>query len=242
MKQEMLKDKKVVIIGGSAGIGLATAKAAGEAGARVVIASGSQSRIDAALKELPKESEGYVVNVRDEEQIKKLFNKTGVFDHLVYTAGEPIKVSEVKDTLLDEAKQYFNIRYWGAFMAVKYGASQLNKNGSITLTSGIASQRPGKGWALGASICSAMEGFAKALAIELAPVRVNIVSPGIVRTDLWSGLSQPDRDGMYQFYANALPVKFVGEPHDIAKTYLYLMTQSYSTGQTVIVDGGGVLV
>jgi len=242
MKQEELKDKRVTIIGGSAGIGLATAKVAASSGAKISIASSSKARVDLALKELPSGSKGYALDVTDEKQISDFFERTGPFDHLVYTAGESIKVSEAKDTSLEEAQLYFMIRYWGAFAAVKYATPFINKGGSITLTSGIAAHRPGKGWALGASICAAMEGFTRAMAIELAPIRVNIVSPGIVRTDLWSSLPEQDREGMYQFYGNALPVKFVGEPDDIAKTYLYLMSQSYSTGQTVIVDGGGVLV
>ncbi len=102
--------------------------------------------------------------------------------------------------------------------------------------------RPGKGWGLGASICAAMEGFTRAMAIELAPIRVNIVAPGLVKTNLWSNMSEIEREGLYAHYAGTLPVKYVADADDIAQSYIYLLCQPYSTGQRVVVDGGAVLV
>jgi NAD(P)-dependent dehydrogenase (short-subunit alcohol dehydrogenase family) len=233
---ELLHGKKILLIGGSAGIGLATAQAAAAKGANVIIASSNQQKIDAALRTLP--ATGIVVNVNDEGEMKALFERTGPVDHLVYTAGESIQLCNLSDTDTDNARQYFNIRYWGAFMAVKYGAPYIQD--SIVLTSGIASNRPGKGWSLGASICAAMEGFTRAMALELAPLRVNIVAPGVVKTDLWAGI--PDREKLYQDTASRLPVGKVADAEDIARTYIYLMEQSYGTGQTLIVDGGASLV
>ena len=95
---------------------------------------------------------------------------------------------------------------------------------------------------MGASICAAMEGFTRALAMELAPIRVNIVSPGVVKTELWGGMSENERNEMYANIGNALPVKRIGETEDIAKTFVYLLEQEYSTGQTLIIDGGTSLV
>ncbi|KRD12453.1 short-chain dehydrogenase [Flavobacterium sp. Root901] len=235
---ENLKGKKVIIIGGSAGIGLATAKSAALKGAFVIIVSSNQHRIDKALQEIWNEAVGYTVNVTNEIEVKNLFEKIGRFDHLIFTAGENIMLSNVEDTALETARNYFNIRYWGAFTAVKYAAPFINVKGSIVLTSGIASNKPNKGWALGASICAAMEGFTRVLAIELAPIRVNIVSPGVVKTELWDSISENERNEMYNNIGNALPVKRVGEAEDIAKTFVYLMEQEYGTGQTLIVDGG----
>jgi NAD(P)-dependent dehydrogenase (short-subunit alcohol dehydrogenase family) len=239
---ENLKGQKVVVLGGSAGIGFATAKAAANQGAEVVIVSSNQKKIDAALAELPAGGEGFAVDLTDEAQVSKLFTGIGKFDHLVYTAGEPLMLSNIEDTAVDSARQFFNLRYWGAFTAVKYAAPQINAGGSITLSGGSASSRPGKGWTVAASICSAMEGFTKAAALELSPLRVNMVAPGLVKTNLWDNMTEADRDGMYNHYSDLLPVKFVAGPDDIAQTYLYLMQQKYSTGQVVIVDGGLVLV
>jgi NAD(P)-dependent dehydrogenase (short-subunit alcohol dehydrogenase family) len=238
--KEVLQGQKIVIIGGSAGIGLATAKSAAAKNATVIIISSNQQRIDKALEELPESVTGYAIDVTNEIQVKNIFEQIGSFDHLVFTAGENLELGDLKDTSLVGAHQFFEIRYWGAFAAVKYASPYVK--GSIVLTSGIASNRPGKGWSLGASICSAMEGFARAMAIELAPVRVNIVSPGVVKTDLWSGMSLTEREEMYSQIGSSLPVKRVGNADVFAKTYVYLMEQDYGTGQTIIVDGGASLV
>jgi len=239
---ENLNGKKVVVLGGSSGIGFATAKAAAGEGAEVIIVSSNQQRIDKALENLPAGSKGFGIDLTNEEQVSKLFTEIGKFDHLVYTAGETLALNSIGDIATDNAKQFFNLRYWGAFMAVKYAAPNMNAGGSIVLTGGVASLRPGKGWSLGASICAAMEGFTRAMAVELAPIRVNLVSPGIVRTNLWADMADADRDGMYSYYSEQLPVKYVAGPDDIAQTYLYLMHQKYSTGQIIVADGGYVLV
>ena len=237
-----LQGKRIVFVGGSAGIGLATAKAVAAKNAQVIIASSNTERIANALKELPEGSTGYIVDATNEESVKNLFERIGRFDHLVFTAGESIVLSNISDIDTKNAQSYFNLRYWGAFMAVKYAAHYINAMGSITLTGGIASNRPNKGWSLGASICAAMEGFTRAMAMELAPVRVNIVSPGVVKTDLWASIPAVDREAMYTQIGSTLPVKRVGTAADIAKTYVYLMEQEFGTGQTIIVDGGASLV
>jgi NAD(P)-dependent dehydrogenase (short-subunit alcohol dehydrogenase family) len=239
---EVLQGKKIVIIGGTSGIGLATAKAAASKKATVLVISSNQERINKALSELPANAIGYAIDVTDETQVKNVFDKIGFFDHLIFTSGENLQLGDIKDTQLENARKFFEIRYWGAFTAVKYASAYINPKGSIVLTSGIASNRPGKGWSLGASICAAMEGFTRAMAVELAPLRVNIVSPGVVKTDLWSGMSSTQREEMYSQTGSSLPVKRVGNTDDIAKTYLYLMEQEYGTGQTIIVDGGASLV
>lgn len=241
-ENQSLQDKVVVVLGGTSGIGLAVAIAVARQGAIVKIGSSNQQRINEALALLPANASGQVVDLSSEQQIKTFFEQTGVFDHLVYTAGENIRLGKVTETDIDAAKNYLNIRYWGAVTAVKYGSPLIREKGSITLTSGIASRRPGTGWMLGASICGAMDAFCRAMAVELAPLRVNIVSPGIVRTNLWNSLTTEDRSTLYDQVGNSLLVKRVGEPEDVAKTYLYLMTQEYCTGQSLVVDGGGVLV
>ena len=241
-KNSVLKDKKVIVLGGSSGLGLATAKAAAGEGARVIIVSSNQQRINEALKELPKSSEGYAVDLSKEENIKNFFDSTGHFDHLVYTAADNISLVNIGDATIDKARDFFNLRFWGAFASVKYGSPYINKGGSINLTSGIASTRPGKGWSLASSICGAMEGFVRAMAVELAPVRVNSVVPGVVKTNLWSSMTEADRESLYKNVGDSLLVKRVGEAEDIAQAFLYLMKQSFGTGQNIVIDGGAVLV
>src|SRR5712672_1266205 len=118
----------------------------------------------------------------------------------------------------------------------------MRKEGSIVLTTGIAGQRPQKGWVIAASVCGTIEALTLALAVELAPIRVNAVSPGVVRTNLWRNMTAAEREHLYESVGNSLPVGRVGEPDDIAKAYLFLMQEGFSTGQTIVVDGGTVLV
>jgi len=237
-----LEGKRVVILGGSSGLGLATAKAAASEGAKVVIVSGNPQKITKALGELPKGSEGHPVNLNIESNIRDLFDRIGAFDHLVYTVGENLNLKTIAETDLEQAHSFFNLRYWGALAAIKYGAPQIHKGGSISLISGTANARPGKGWALASSICGAVEGLVRAMAVELAPIRVNSVVPGVIRTDLWDSMSAADRDGMYSYLENSLLLKRVGEPEDVALAFVYLMKQKYGTGQNIMVEGGTVLV
>jgi len=237
-----LDGKRAVILGGTSGNGLATAKAAQREGAVVVVVSSRQKRVDAALAALDTGAEGHVVDLSDEAQVRKFFEHIGDFDHLVYTAGEPLQLEPLDAVQLDRARGFVNIRFWGAFMAVKYGSAHIRPGGSVTLTNGVAGLRPRKGWALVASICGAMEALTRALALELAPIRVNAVCPGVVRTELWNDMIEADRDALYRDVAQSLPVGRVGEPEDLAQTYIYLMQEGYSTGQMIVVDGGAVLV
>ena len=237
-----LKDKRIVVLGGTSGLGFATAEAAAREGAQVIIASGTQQRIERALAALPTGTDGHVVDLTNEEQVSGLFARIGAFDHLVYTAGDSLLLSELAATSLADARRAFEVRFWGALTAVKYGSPHIRPGGSIVLTTGIASARPPKGWVVPASILGSMEAMTRALAVELAPIRVNIVSPGVVRTAMWDQLSEEAREGLYRDVGGKLLVERVGEASEVAETYLYLMRQTFSTGQVVVVDGGGVLV
>jgi NAD(P)-dependent dehydrogenase (short-subunit alcohol dehydrogenase family) len=237
-----LNGQRIVVLGGSSGIGLATAQAAAREGASVVIASSRQARVNEALATLPAGSEGHALDLTDAEAVRALFGKLGGFDHLAFTAGESLQLSALASTDVASGKRFFDLRYWGAFLAAKHGSGNIRPGGSIVFTSGLAGQRPNAGWALGASICSAMEGLTRALAVELAPVRVNIVCPGFVKTPLWANMAEADREALYRQIADKLLVRHVGEADEIAEAYLYLMRQTFGTGQVLVVDGGGALI
>jgi NAD(P)-dependent dehydrogenase (short-subunit alcohol dehydrogenase family) len=236
-----LKGKRVVVLGGSSGLGLAVAHAAAAEGASIVIASSRQARVGEALRALPAGSEGQVLDLADEPSVKALFAKLGGFDHLLFTAGETLQLGPLPETEIAVARGFFNLRFWGAYMAAKYGSGRIRPGGSIVFTSGTAGARPRSGWSLGASVCAAMEGLTRALAVELAPIRVNIVAPGLVKSPLWANVPEDRRENMYREAAERLPVGHVGEPDEVAQAYIYLMQQTYITGQTLIVDGGGTL-
>lgn len=237
-----LKGKKVVILGGSSGLGLATAKAAAAEGASVIIVSSNAARVQSAVAELPGNGFGMQADLSDEDSVMRLFGEIGTLDHLVFTAGESLLLSKIAETEVATAREFFDLRYWGAFMAIKYAAPRINAGGSIVLTGGIVSTRPNAGWSIGASICAAMDGFTRAMAVELAPVRVNLVSPGVIRTNLWSSMTDTERDAFFGQVAAALPVRRVGEAEQVAQTYIYLMKRPFVTGQILVTDGGAVLV
>jgi NAD(P)-dependent dehydrogenase (short-subunit alcohol dehydrogenase family) len=233
-----LAGKRIVIIGGTSGIGLAVAEMAAEEKATVLVASSSQEKVDRAKRRLPASAQGGTVDLTSEESIKSFFSKVGEFDHLVYTAGEPLLSEPLEMLSLERAQKFFGVRFWGSLLAVKYGAPQIRRGGSIVLSSGMASRRSRKGWSAVSSVCGAVESLTRALSVELAPLRVNVVCPGLVRTELWDGLPAEAREAMYKRAEQNLLVGHPGEPGELAEAYLYLMKAGFSTGQVVVVDGG----
>lgn len=241
-RENGLRGKRVVILGGSSGIGLAVAEQAASRGAEVVIVSSNAERLQKAIESVGRDAKGQVVDVSDEPAVETFFTKLGAFDHLVFTAGDSLHLHPLANTDLQQARRAFELRFWAALAAVKYGSPHIRKDGSIVLTTGVAGQRPQKGWVVAASVCGTIEALTRALAIELAPIRVNAVSPGVVRTNLWQSMSAAEREHLYESVGKSLPVGRVGEPGDIAQAYLFLMEEGFGTGQTVVVDGGTVLV
>ncbi|MFI5860023.1 SDR family oxidoreductase [Streptomyces sp. NPDC051546] len=232
--------RRVVVMGGTSGVGFAVAQNAVAQGSEVVVASSSQERVDLAVKRLDGPAEGVRVDVADEAALAAFFDRTGAFDHLVYTAGEPLVLKPLADLTAAESRAFFERRYWGALLAAKYAAPKLRTGGSITFTSGAFATRPAPGAALGASITAAVEGLTRALALELAPLRVNAVRLGAIRTELWDG-SVPDPEAFLRAQGDALPVRRVGSPAEAAEAYLYLLGNGYATGTVLTLDGGAAL-
>jgi NAD(P)-dependent dehydrogenase (short-subunit alcohol dehydrogenase family) len=237
-----LEHKRILVVGGTSGIGLAIASAVARRGANPIVVSRRQGSVDRALASLPVGTEGSTVDLSDQASIAALVDTVGPVDHLAFTAGEPLELVPLADLTPDRISGFFQTRYIGAVNVVRAFAPRIPKDGSITLTSGTAATRPGAGWALGASVCGAMNGLTRALAVELAPIRVNAVSPGVLRSPLWASLSEADREAMYAQAGAQLPVGRVGEVEDAALAYVYAMEQQHATGTILTVDGGTVLV
>lgn len=236
-----MNKQRIVVLGGTSGIGFAIARAAAEEGAAVVVGSSSQTRVEAAVAALGASAKGLSVDLSDEAATRAFFEGLGEFDHLIYTAGEPLRLLGL-DADLAEVRRFFELRYWGALAAAKYGRKSIREGGSMVFTSGTAGARPlGPGWAAASSICGAVEGLTRALAVELKPLRVNCVAPGVVKTDLWAGMGEDARAAFYASEAARLPVGHPGDVEEIAQSYLYLTRQTYVTGQVLHVDGGGLL-
>lgn len=236
-----LKNARVLVIGGTSGIGFGVASSAAERGAIPIVVSRQQSSVDRALAQLPEQARGATVDLTDLSAVERLAADVGDIEHLVFTAGESLELAPLSDLTPDVITGFFQTRFVGALTAVRVFAPRITAGGSITLTSGTAAEQPGFG-ALPVSVCGAMNALTKALAVELAPIRVNAIAPGVVRTPLWDAMSETDRLTMYDQAAQQLPLGRVGEVGDVARAYLYCMEQVYGTGIVLTVDGGTVLV
>jgi NAD(P)-dependent dehydrogenase (short-subunit alcohol dehydrogenase family) len=239
-----LRAKRIVIIGGTSGIGFAVAEAALEQHAEVVVASSNPQNVESAVRRLSNGAKGFPVDVRKEEEVSGFFEGVGPFDHLVFTAGDwgAMAGGSLAETDLGQAGGIFAVRYWGAISAVKHAHKHMPHGGSITLTDGMIAHRPRKGSALRTAMAGAIEHLTRGLAVELAPVRVNAVCPGLVRTDIWNGLPEDKREEQFTRMTERQPLARVGEPEEVAQAYLYLMRGGYTTGQVLHVDGGGSIV
>ncbi|ALC85600.1 short-chain dehydrogenase [Bacillus sp. FJAT-22090] len=233
--------KRVVVVGGTSGIGLATAKAFLDQSAQVVVAGRSTSKLAEAKDNLGKGVEGYELDFRSNESIAVFFKKVGNFDHLVITAGEGT-MGLFRELPVETAKEAFNSKFWGQYATAHAALPYLNEASTITFTSGVYGQRPPQGASTFASINSAIEGLVRGLAIELSPMRVNVVAPGTVNTPIYAGMPDDQREGMFNRIAEQLPVKRIAQPEDIAQSYVYLAQNGFTTGSVVAIDGGARLV
>jgi len=234
-----LKDKTVVILGGSSGIGLATAQAALAAGAKLIITGRSRERLEAARVKLQADVRTVALDVTEEAGTRALFAGFERVDHVFITAGmvtfDP-KLAPASDTLRPALDQ----RFWGALYAAKYAATKMGAGGSITFMSGTTAIRPLPGASVATASCGAVEAFARSLALDLAPVRVNTIQPGLVDTPFLDLLGDR-RQAIIDDYSRRLPVGRPGRPEEIADAVLFLMRNQFVTGITLTVDGGGVL-
>ncbi len=236
-----LDGQKIVVIGGSSGMGLATARAAALNGAKVTIASSRQERVDTALSELPEGCAGTALDVRDESQVAALFEGVGDLDHVVFTAGDSFTPRRLADVGLSDARAVLDVRFWGAVTVIKHASQRIRPAGSIALTTGTVGQRPMPGAALAAAGAGAAEGLVRGLAVELAPVRVNAVRAGAIRTPMWDAIPQPQREAIFTRMAQGTLTGTIGEPEHVATGHMYLMQIEYVTGTVLTVDGGLLL-
>lgn len=238
--------KKFVILGASSGIGFAVAKMVLEHGAaEVIIGSSNQDRVDRAVEKLQTfarsgaKVSGKTVDLRVIDNVPAFFEDIGQFDHFVSTAGSSLPKVQFPDNIdLNVARENENDRFWSVLRAIQCCYKKINEGGSITVTSGSVIKHPLPGWSALAGIAGAIETSTRNLALDLAPLRVNCVAPGFVLTELWDDMPKDQRDAMLAQAAKDLPVKHYGAPEEIAEAYLYLFKGTFTTGQTLYVEGG----
>jgi NAD(P)-dependent dehydrogenase (short-subunit alcohol dehydrogenase family) len=235
-----LQNHRTVIVGGTSGIGLAVAKSFLTQGAQVFVASRSQDKVDAAMKELGT-AHGFVLDFQDESQTKQFFENIGPFEHLVVTAAERVARGPFDALSIDDARAAFASKFWGQYVTVKAALPFIKKSGSITLTSGVYAARPAQGASTMVAINSAIEGLVRGLAMDLAPIRVNVVSPGVVDTPIFSEMDAESREAMFQAIAHSLLLKHIAKPEEIAEAYVYLAKNTFTTGSVIQIEGGAIL-
>lgn len=233
----MLAGKKVVVVGGSSGIGLATAELAKAEGAEVIIASRNAERVQAAAAKIG--AKGIPADVTSDQSVADLFRACGTADHVVVSAAQ-LRTGPFRTVALDDVRATLEGKFWGAWRCAR--AAEIRPGGSLTLVSGFLSIRPRPNSAIVSAANGALESLARALALELAPIRVNCVSPGIVDTPIRAAMPDAARIEMLAKAAAALPVRRVGLGEDIARQILAFMTNGFMTGSIVYLDGGGLVV
>ena len=233
-----LTNQSVIVVGGTSGMGLAIARLAISRGASVTVASRSPDKVAVVATELG--AAGKPLDTSDEASVREFFTALGPVDHLVVT-GSSVRTGTLKDAPLADGEFTFRSKFFGPYLCAKY--AQIKPTGSITLFSGILSRRPGHNDAVLAGVNAAVEAMGRAMARDLAPVRVNTISPGMTRgTGAYFSMPEAAREGMYSSIASHLPVGRVGTAEDIAAATLMLITNGFITGITLDIDGGGVLV
>ncbi len=240
-----LKGQHVVLVGGSSGIGKATAQAALSLGARVTLVSRSADKLAAAAAELDAGSrvETLSLDMTDQAAVAAGIGALpeASVDHLAISASSathgPFAEAEVS-----AVRAMFDSKFWGPYVTAKAALPALSDGGSITFFSGVLSRRPGLNCSGLGAVNAAVEGLTRGLALELGPrLRVNCCSPGMVRSEAYDKMPEERREAMYLSTGESLPVGRVGVTAEIADAVLFLMTNGYMTGQILDIDGGHMI-
>ena len=234
-----LRDARVLVVGGTSGIGLATALAFRDAGARVVVAGRSSEGVARARSAEP-ELEARQLDMTSGPALRSVLDELGTLDHLVVTAADAL-AGRLADLDERRALRFVESKLWGPCRVIRAALPHLSGDGSITLFSGVASRRASPGFALGSAINAAVEALAPSLAAELSPIRVNAVSPGVIDTPVWTERLAELGADVFGNVVPRLPVPRAGRAEEVAAAVLFLVESPYVTGTVLTIDGGYLL-
>lgn len=239
-----IANSRILIVGGSSGMGLALARRTLAIGAEVIIVGRNEDKLKRTGAELQSAALSTVAaDITQEGQVADLFERVGRLDHIVSTAADIEGAYELLPSLdLRAAQKVVESKFYGPLLLAKYGVPVLSPTGSITFTSGIAAYRPAARGSVVAAVNAGLEGLVRALAVEVAPIRVNAVSPGWVDTPIWTFVAGDKKDETLSAMAKRLLVGRVGQPEDIADAISFLMGNAFTTGTILHVEGGHRLV
>ena len=218
-------------------MGFATAVLAEELGGEVIIAGHNEEKNATALSKLSKKAKSRFVDVVDPDSIEKLFESLDKIDHIFITAA-PGGTGDFLDAPLDIKSTYIYGKFWSLFMISKKAVEKIEKDGSITFITGGFSTRPTKGTVLVTAAFNAVEGFAKALTIEMAPIRFNVIRPGFINSGFWDYLDKSEREKLFDENREKIAVGRIGTSEDVAKVATSIMLNSFINGQVIEVNGG----
>ncbi len=229
---------RVVIVGGTSGIGFETAKLLSQKDYDIVIFGRSQDKLTRALNEIDNNVYGKTVDATDLNSLKKAMTEIGKIDHLVIALSGGKGIGKFSDLDLDDLRKGFEFKFFAQLQSAQSALPFMNPNGSITVITSISSKSKAVGTAGLGAINGAIEIMVPTLAKELKPLRINAVAPGVVNTTWWDFLSPEKKLETFAKYAKTIPLGRIAEPDDIAKMIIALIENNYVTGQVIAVDGG----
>ncbi len=236
-----LRGANVLVIGGSSGIGLAIARRAHACGASIAIASRSSERLEAARGVISSGTSVHNLDVSNADQVDEIFESLGELDHVVSSIPSHSPVGPLESLDLSAARTALDLKLFGNVNVARAAARSVVAGGSITMIAAISSRIGSAGLSLLGTANAAVESLGRNLASELAPIRVNVISPGIVDTDYWAHLEPEQREAMLRDAASKLPTGCVATAGDIATIATALMMSRNVTGAVIDVDGGMLL-
>ncbi len=236
--KDFLDGRVVLVAGGSSGIGLATAQTVARSGARVVVTGRDEDRLRQAAEVLPQSATVRQADIRHPGAMRTLAGQLGHVDHLVLASGTSAGIGALADVDPDQVRDGLETKALGYLATLQAVLPVLGDGASVTLVGARSATVPAPGAAGLALINGAVEALVPTLAAELAPVRVNAVSPGVVDTPWWSTIPDDARSATFDGYASASAVGRVGRPDEVVAAIMALMTNGFMTGVVLPVDGG----
>jgi NAD(P)-dependent dehydrogenase (short-subunit alcohol dehydrogenase family) len=233
-----MSSQHAVIIGGSSGIGLATARELLARGFKTTIAARDEKRLEAAKRALRGEVSAIVTDASNTHSVQDLFSRAGKFDHLVLALGSTKGAGSFITVRLADVRQGFEEKVLPQFACAQTAIPFLRKEGSITFVSAVTAHAAMPGTSGIGAANAAIAALVPILATELRPLRVNGVSPGVIDTPWWDFLSKEQKATAFAEYAVKTPVGRVGQPEDVAHAIAFLISETFMSGHTIICDGG----
>ncbi|GAB4019787.1 SDR family oxidoreductase [Spirosoma koreense] len=233
-----LENKRIILVGGTSGIGLATAIMLAAEGADVILAGRDGHKLEQARKQISASPLSQAVDATDRHQLDDFFQTVGDFDHLILTVSGGKGAGAFKELNLDDLRVGFDEKFWPQLQALQAALPYLKKRGSATLVTAVSATSGKPGFSGLAAINGALELMIPVLAKELQPLRINAVSPGVVDTTWWDSFPTAVKQGLFDQLAAETPVGRIGKPEEIGRCIRFMLEQDFITGRILQVDGG----